>query len=65
MTNQTAEPEELLDRDQVAVLLGVSKSTIANYEKDLKLRPYRFSSRVVRYSRNEVNKFIEESAKKP
>lgn len=50
---------ELLTTAQVAELLQVSKQTIWRATKEGRLRPTRLSSQVIRYSREDIDAWIE------
>ena len=57
----TQDDTELLSRQEVADLLTVTPRTIARWEKKNLLTPIRLSSRIIRYSRSEVEELLVKS----
>jgi hypothetical protein len=51
--------DEFYSRIGVAQKIGCGPSTVAELERLGKLTPYKFSSRMVRYARSEVDALIE------
>ena len=50
--------ETLLTIDDVCQLLKVSKRTVQRWIKEHRLRPLRFSNRIIRFKRSDIERFI-------
>lgn len=57
----TNDAKQLLSRQEVADILTVSTRTIARWERKGLLSPIRLSSRIIRYSREEVDALLAEA----
>ena len=58
---KTSNDTELLSRQEVANMLKVTPRTIVRWEEKKLLTPIRLSSRIIRYSRNEVEELLANS----
>lgn len=57
-TTPTSTPSLLLTQDQVAGMLGCSRRTLEKWVREGRIEPVRFSARMVRYTRDDVEAFI-------
>jgi excisionase family DNA binding protein len=55
----------MLDRNEIAALIGVTPRTISDLARDGRLPAYKFNEKLTRFRRDDVVKFIESAKYHP